>query len=244
MLAFGHRARAAVARERHERGAVVRRVELAAEMRVPAGGGGEPGNRDADPLQQPQVRRTGQLWIDVGYQSAYLQLTRRFGDDALTARADVFATRDRTLKSLDNNEEQGWALTADWRHRLAEHAELLVEAMHVRSDRPGRAYAGEADEQDQTVLQTALRLTSSEQVRQQVRSHQAAPGPGCVLLPADDPDEQQGRNQRQQPPGTQAVQLLQIEPESRDGCRDGRRWWANARGPGPGARRRHRPRPP
>ena len=98
-------------------------------------------------------------WVDMGFQAAYLEVRRAYGDDALTGRLDWFETDDRTLQILDNNDETGWAATAAWRHRLAPHADLILEALHVDSDRPSRAYGGTAPQQDQTVLQSALRLT-------------------------------------------------------------------------------------
>ena len=98
-------------------------------------------------------------WIDVGFQAAYVEARRTIGDDAVTGRLDWFDVNDRTLKTLDNNDETGWAATAAWRHRLAAHADLILEAQHIRSDRPARAYAGEPAKQDQTVLQSALRLS-------------------------------------------------------------------------------------
>jgi hypothetical protein len=55
--------------------------------------------------------------------------------------------------------EHGWAVTAAWRHRLAPHADLIFEAQHVDSTRAARALAGDKPRQNQTVLQTALRLS-------------------------------------------------------------------------------------
>jgi hypothetical protein len=98
-------------------------------------------------------------WVDMGFQAAYLEVRRAYGDDALTGRLDWFETDDRSLQTLDNNDETGWAATAAWRHRLAPHADLILEALHVDSDRPSRAYGAVAPRQDQTVLQSALRLS-------------------------------------------------------------------------------------
>ncbi|MDP3854936.1 hypothetical protein [Phenylobacterium sp.] len=98
-------------------------------------------------------------WIDMGYASAHVSAVRRFGDHALTLRVDGFETNDRTLQAIDNNDETGWALTAAWRHRLSPRADLLFEGLHVSSDRPSRIYGGVAPDQDQTVLQSALRLS-------------------------------------------------------------------------------------
>ena len=85
--------------------------------------------------------------------------SRRLGDDAVSGRMDAFRTRDRTFRSLDDNQENGWAATASWLHRLAPHADLIVEAQHVASKRDARRLVGEDPKQDQTVLQSALRLS-------------------------------------------------------------------------------------
>jgi hypothetical protein len=104
-------------------------------------------------------RYAGERWVDVGFQAAYLEVRRTFGDDAVTGRLDGFETKDRTLKALDDNNETGWAATAAWRHHLAPHADLILEGLRVSSDRPGRVYGGQTPRQDQTVLQSALRLS-------------------------------------------------------------------------------------
>jgi hypothetical protein len=101
----------------------------------------------------------GGIWFDVGYQAAYLLASRRLGDDTISGRIDVFRTRDRTFRSIDDNQENGWAATASWRHRLAPHIDLIVEAQHVDSKRAARRLTGEDAKQDQNLLQTALRLS-------------------------------------------------------------------------------------
>lgn len=99
------------------------------------------------------------LWVDMGYRAAYVLGERDLGLDALSGRLDWFETNDRTLQDVDDNNETGWAVTGAWRHRLAPHADLLFEAMHVSSKRPARVLAGEGAKQSQTVLQSALRLS-------------------------------------------------------------------------------------
>ena len=104
-------------------------------------------------------RIPGGLWFDMGFRSAYVLATHRIGDDTVSGRIDGFRTTDRTFQAIDDNAEHGWAMTAAWRHRLAPHADLIFEAQHVESTRPARALAGDRPRQDQTVLQTALRLS-------------------------------------------------------------------------------------
>jgi hypothetical protein len=97
------------------------------------------------------------IWVDVGFQAAYLSATRDLGPGALTARLDQFSTSDRTNKAVDNNAEQGWAALAAYRWDLRPDLHLVFEAMRIDSDRPERTRLGEAPQQDQTVVQTALR---------------------------------------------------------------------------------------
>ena len=101
---------------------------------------------------------TPQIWIDDSFAAGYLLLTRTFGADALSARVDGFQITDNSWKLADPNRESGWALTGAWRHGLGEHADLLVEALHVWSDNDARPRTGFAAGQSQTVVQTALRL--------------------------------------------------------------------------------------
>ena len=106
-----------------------------------------------------KYQKTGPLWVDVDFHAAYLLAQRRFGADTLSGRIDGFGVDDKTLKAIDNNEEHGWAATAAWRHPLTSHADLLVEGLHVDSDRPSRAYGGAAPKQSQNLIQSALRLS-------------------------------------------------------------------------------------
>ena len=103
---------------------------------------------------------TPDTWVNTRFNAAYLLVTQRFGDDALSARVDVFETINYADKEYGDTRECGWAITADYRKRLSPHAIVLVEAMHVSSNRPARMdIFGETPRQDQTVLQAALRLS-------------------------------------------------------------------------------------
>lgn len=97
------------------------------------------------------------VWIDLGFQSAYVSATRDLGPGSLTARLDQFSTSDRTNKAVDNNAEHGWAALAAYRWDVRPGVHMVFEAMRIDSDRPERARLGEAPKQVQTVVQTALR---------------------------------------------------------------------------------------
>jgi hypothetical protein len=104
-------------------------------------------------------RMAGGRWFDMGFQSAYVLVQHRIGDDTISGRIDGFRTRDRTFRRIDDNQENGWAVTGSWRRRLAPHVDLIVEAQHVDSKRNARLLAGEDPKQPQTVLQSAIRLS-------------------------------------------------------------------------------------
>lgn len=101
---------------------------------------------------------TPAIWVDVDYQSAYVMMTRAVGEGSVSVRLDGFETEDATWITADPNMETGWAATAAWKRPLGPDMDLVLEALHVSSDRPGRVSAGVAPEQDQTVLQSALRM--------------------------------------------------------------------------------------
>ena len=97
--------------------------------------------------------------VDVDFTTAYLLVSRALGRGKITARADWFETRDNSFVERDNNNEQGWAATLAYKRPLAQFADLIVEVLHVSSDRPARATnAGIAPEQDQTLVQTSVRF--------------------------------------------------------------------------------------
>ncbi len=101
----------------------------------------------------------GGRFINMDFSSAYLLGTRTVGKSALTARLDVFDTRDNDALFLGDDNEHGWALTAAWRYPVTRILDLRLEAMRIDSVRPARAaLAGEAPHQAQTVLQSSLRL--------------------------------------------------------------------------------------
>jgi hypothetical protein len=99
-----------------------------------------------------------EVWVDVGFSSAYLMGVRDVGPGALSARFDVFEARDKTRRTLAAADESGWALAGGWRQPLTGWADLFLEAQRIESKRPGRSLAGDAAEQTETVLQSAVRL--------------------------------------------------------------------------------------
>jgi hypothetical protein len=102
-------------------------------------------------------------WIDLGFSSAYLLASHDFGRSGLTGRIEYFATSDRNFDPAvddpeDNRGEHGWALTAAYRYDLTQSARLMLEVLHVHSRRPSLGEYGNQPLQDQTLLQSSMRL--------------------------------------------------------------------------------------
>lgn len=97
--------------------------------------------------------------VDVDFATAYLLIGRDFAAGRITARADWFETGDNSFVATDDNNENGWAATLAYKRPLSDFADILVEVLHVSSDRPARAAnGGVAARQSQTLVQTSLRL--------------------------------------------------------------------------------------
>jgi hypothetical protein len=96
---------------------------------------------------------------DVDFTTAYLLVSRTLGAGKITARADWFETNDNSFVARDNNNEEGWSAALAYKRPLVDFADIIVEVLHVSSDRPARVTnGGIAAQQDQTMVQTSLRL--------------------------------------------------------------------------------------
>ena len=98
-------------------------------------------------------------WVDTRYRSAVALLTHRVGAGALSARFELFDTTERGSRMVPADEnETGWAATAAARWPILDKITLFVEALHVSSERGGRARLALPARESQTVLQAALRF--------------------------------------------------------------------------------------
>lgn len=104
-------------------------------------------------------RLLGQTVADVGFQSAFILMSRDLRSGAITTRLEQFSTDDRSFKDRDNNAEHGWAATLAWTQPLRATLDLVVEGVFVTADRPDRVRLGEDRRQDNLRLTTALRAS-------------------------------------------------------------------------------------
>jgi len=98
-------------------------------------------------------------WVETRFRAAYLRLTQEIGPLAFSGRLDLFDTRQRGEYVQADDDENGWSLTgaADW--HLTRQAQLILEWLHVESDRLARLRLGTPAQQNQNVVQAAMRLS-------------------------------------------------------------------------------------
>ena len=104
------------------------------------------------------------VWVNLGYTSAYFLATHKVGKSGFTGRVEYFETSDRNFRAAtddpgDNMGEKGWALTGAYRYAIDAHTRLMVEVLHVDSNRPSLSEAGLSPLQRQTMVQSSLRFS-------------------------------------------------------------------------------------
>lgn len=99
----------------------------------------------------------GRRWIDNRFRSAFFLLTRPLGKVGISARADLFDTRQRGSLWNTEYDEHGWSAMLAAKREWAK-VTGLVELLHVWSDNPAREHTGEQPRQGQTQLQAEMRM--------------------------------------------------------------------------------------
>ena len=101
-----------------------------------------------------RITDAGARVYDTRYRSAYiLGSWRPDTKNILSSRFDYFETTDRTFFAPQRQEE-GWAATLAWRHRLAKNIELGLESLYVEHDRR----VSDADRTNDLQLQMMMRV--------------------------------------------------------------------------------------
>jgi hypothetical protein len=103
--------------------------------------------------------RMGGTTLDYTFDSYYLMLSRVFQQQRVSLRFDDFGSDDKTFVLEDNNNEDGWALTAAYTFEISNQHKLMAEILYVSSDRPGRSDLRLAPEEEETQLQISYRYS-------------------------------------------------------------------------------------
>lgn len=99
-------------------------------------------------------------WVDTKYRSAFVLVARDIADGKgqISARFELFDTRERGSRMTPTESENGGAGTLAGRWRLTDALTGYLELLHVRSRRDVRVRTGASPFQAQTLLQASLRL--------------------------------------------------------------------------------------
>ncbi|MES1158651.1 MAG: hypothetical protein ABUL42_02035 [Terricaulis silvestris] len=97
-------------------------------------------------------------WGDVDFNASYVLLAHDFDRSTIAGRLDYFQIHDRSFVATDNNNEHGWAATADYQLHLAPKVTLAFEGLYLDSNRPVRATTGVSPQQEQTTVQSKLQI--------------------------------------------------------------------------------------
>lgn len=103
------------------------------------------------------LQERGLIWIDTRFRSAYAMVTRQLADASISARIDLFGTRNRGSIVTSEDNEDGWAATVAARKALGGGVVGLVEYLHIESSREARARLGIPADQKQDQVQLSLR---------------------------------------------------------------------------------------
>ena len=95
---------------------------------------------------------------DVDYESFYVMVSHPFGDHRLSARFDDFSTSDNSFVMYDNNNESGQAYMIAYTVEPFENQHLILEFLHINSDRAGRGQLGNPVQLKENQLQTSYRV--------------------------------------------------------------------------------------
>lgn len=124
-----------------------------------------PGSRYAVLAQVLQGRTSmgrplvGASPAEVAFQTAFVMLTGEVPGGSLAFRGEQFSVSDRTFKSLDNNAEQGHALTLAWTHRRSLQQDWLTQLTWLQSRRTDRLRLRQSPSQIELELRFGLRWT-------------------------------------------------------------------------------------
>ena len=99
-------------------------------------------------------------WVETRFRSAYARISHSIGKVTLSARYDVFDTRERGSYMDRGESEKGWAGAAAVSWKLTPQINILGETLHIKSKRGGiRGELGLPERQRQTVIQASIRLS-------------------------------------------------------------------------------------
>lgn len=95
---------------------------------------------------------------DADYESYYVMVSHPFGPHRLSLRYDTFKVIDNTLIEIDNNNETGHAWMIAYAVEIFEQQNLVLETLHVNSDRFARSEFTGNTRSKETQIQASYRI--------------------------------------------------------------------------------------
>ena len=103
------------------------------------------------------IWRYGQRYVDVDYHAGFVLLTKKLDRFRVSARYDWFGTDDNSFEEFDDNNENGTALTAAISANVFKKDVLLLEYLHISSERGARETIGFSSDQKNDIFQISFR---------------------------------------------------------------------------------------
>ncbi|MEX0299835.1 MAG: hypothetical protein AB3N28_12260, partial [Kordiimonas sp.] len=103
------------------------------------------------------IWRGGRRYVDVDYDAGFILATKKLDRFRFTARFDWFGTTDNSFEKYDNNNEDGTSFTAAITADVFKKDMILLEYLHIDSERPARETIGFASEQKNDIIQLSYR---------------------------------------------------------------------------------------
>jgi len=100
----------------------------------------------------------GAYAVDVEFESYYVLLTKAIERQRVSARFDHFTIGENDQVPLDDNTEDGHAVTLSYRFELSPLVSLAAEWLAITSRRPAWAYFGLPIEKTERQLQLSVQL--------------------------------------------------------------------------------------
>lgn len=104
------------------------------------------------------LESTRELAVDMRFRAAYAMVTRSMNRGSISGRIDLFGTRNRGTILMQDDDEDGWAVTAAARRSLSMNFEMLAEILHAKTTRGARNRIGIPPRQTQNQLLVSMRL--------------------------------------------------------------------------------------
>lgn len=96
---------------------------------------------------------------DADFQSFFLMISHPIGVHRFSARFDDFSVSDNSFVQIDNNNENGHSWMLAYAADPFENQQLILELLHIRSERFARSELGLAPKSNETQLQASYRIT-------------------------------------------------------------------------------------